>query len=67
MKIKTLLILGIITLLSTGSIISAENLNILKTAVTSAYTTAFSLTMFAAAFFALITLVLILKIPKKPI
>lgn len=47
--------------------LSQQNLNILKTAVTSAYTTAFSLTMFAAAFFALITLVLILKIPKKPI
>src|SRR5436190_6017041 len=47
--------------------LSQQNLHVLKTAATSAYTTAFSLTMFAAAFFALITLVLILKIPKKPI
>lgn len=45
--------------------LSAQNLQLLKTAATSAYTTAFSLTMFVAAFFALITLVLIFKIPRK--
>lgn len=44
---------------------SQQNLQLLKIAAAKAYTTAFSLTMFAAAFFALITLVLILKIPRK--
>ncbi len=44
---------------------SAENLQILKTAATKAYTSAFSITMFVAAFFALITLMLIFKIPRK--
>lgn len=47
--------------------LSAQNLQLLKTAATSAYTTAFSLTMFAAASFAAITLILILKIPRKKI
>ncbi len=45
--------------------LSQQKLQLLKTAASTAYTTAFSLTMFAAAFFAAITLVLILKIPRK--
>ena len=44
---------------------SQQNLQLLQTAATKAYTTAFSLTMFVAAFFALITLALIFKIPRK--
>lgn len=45
--------------------LSQQNLHLLKNAATTAYTSAFSLTMFTAAFFALITLILILKIPRK--
>jgi EmrB/QacA subfamily drug resistance transporter len=45
--------------------LSHQNLQLLKTAAAKAYTAAFSLTMFAAAFFALITLMLISKIPRK--
>ena len=44
---------------------SAQNLQLLKTAAAKAYTNAFSITMFVGAFFALITLTLILKIPRK--
>lgn len=44
---------------------SQHNLQLLKTAAAKAYTTAFSLTMFVAALFALITLTLISKIPRK--
>lgn len=45
--------------------LSQQKLQLLKTAAASAYTMAFSLTMFVSAFFALITLVLILKIPRE--
>lgn len=45
--------------------LSQQKLQLLKTAASSAYTTAFSLTMFVAALFAMITLILILKIPRK--
>jgi EmrB/QacA subfamily drug resistance transporter len=45
--------------------LSQQNLQLLKTAAAKAYTTAFSITMFVAAFFALITLTLVLKIPRK--
>lgn len=44
---------------------STQNLQVLKTAAAQAYTSAFSITMFVAAFFALITLMLIFKIPRK--
>jgi EmrB/QacA subfamily drug resistance transporter len=45
--------------------LSQQNLQLLKTAAAQAYTSAFSITMFVAAFLALITLILILKIPRK--
>lgn len=45
--------------------LSQQSLQLLKTAAAKAYTSAFSITMFVAAFLALITLVLILKIPRK--
>lgn len=45
--------------------LSQQNLQLLKTAAAKAYTHAFSITMFVAAFFALITVMLILKIPRK--
>lgn len=44
---------------------SQHNLQLLKTAAATAYTRAFSITMFVAAFFALIALTLVLKIPRK--
>jgi EmrB/QacA subfamily drug resistance transporter len=45
--------------------LSQQSLQLLKTAAAKAYTSAFSITMFVAAFLALITLVLIFKIPRK--
>lgn len=45
--------------------LSPHNLQLLKTVAAKAYTTAFSITMFAGALLALITLVLIFKIPPK--
>lgn len=47
------------------SYLSKQNLQLLKTAAANAYTTAFSITMFVAALFALITLMLVFKIPRK--
>ncbi len=44
---------------------SQHNLQLLKIAAAKAYTTAFSITMFVAALFAAITLMLVLKIPRK--
>jgi EmrB/QacA subfamily drug resistance transporter len=44
---------------------SAQNLQLLKIAAAKAYTTSFSITMFVAALLALITLLLIYKIPRK--
>ncbi|MFZ0219269.1 MAG: MFS transporter [Candidatus Aquirickettsiella sp.] len=44
---------------------SAQNLQLLKAAAAKAYTLAFSITMFVAALFALISLALIFKIPHR--
>lgn len=44
---------------------SVQNIQLLKIAAAKAYTTAFSITMFVAALLALITLLLIFKIPRK--
>ncbi|OIZ95079.1 transporter [Candidatus Rickettsiella isopodorum] len=45
--------------------LSAQNLHLLKTAAAKAYTTSFSITMFVAALFGLITLTLVSKLPRK--
>lgn len=45
--------------------LSAQNLHLLKAAAAKAYTTSFSITMFVAALFGLITLTLVSKLPRK--
>ena len=45
--------------------LSAQNLHLLKAAAAKAYTTSFSITMFVAALFGLITLTLVSMLPRK--